>query len=130
MKLVREKTNLQVALQAVLQIFKYSAPYPRSFIPTILRRYGVPFLLLRIKERNDHFVFIFMCPNIVLTYSCSYYRLYVAYFTWLHQLQQLPASPPVSTRCGLQRFARETLSSLVSSTLPGTSLAMSVRASW
>ena len=35
--------------------------------------------LLCIKERNDHFVFIFMCPNIVLTYSCSYYRLYVAY---------------------------------------------------
>ena len=60
-------------------------------------------LLLRIKEWNDHIVFIFMCPNIVLTYSCSYYRLDVAYFTWLHQLRQLPASPLVSTRCGLQR---------------------------
>ena len=60
-------------------------------------------LLLRIKERNDHFVFIFMCPNIVLAYSCSYYRLFITYFTWLHQLRQLPASPPVSTRCGLQR---------------------------
>ena len=87
---MREKTNRQVALQAILYIFKYSAPNPRSFIPTILR---CNILLLRIKEWNKQFVFIFMCPNTVLTYSCLYYRLYVVYFTWLHQLRQLPASP-------------------------------------
>ena len=31
---------------------------------------------IKIKERNDHFVLIFVSSDTVLTYSCSYYRLY------------------------------------------------------
>ena len=49
-KLMRETTNLHVALQAVLEIFKYSAPYPRSFTPTILRRYRVPYFAIAYKR--------------------------------------------------------------------------------
>ena len=98
-KLIRETTNL---LQAVLQIFKYSAPYPRSFIPTMLRRYIVPYFAIAYK-RTEWPLFIHLlvskhCSNILL--FVLLFRLYVAYFTWLHQL---PASPPVSTRCGSGR---------------------------